>query len=419
MFLAGLPDAARDLLRRIVESGAGSGGVYLAGGVPRDLIIGRPVGDIDLATEGDAINLLAHAAPGLVLTAHTPFRTASVTVGGVRVDIATTRREIYVRPGALPTVAMPASIDEDLRRRDFTVNALAIRLDGPAALLDPGGGQQDIASGVIRVLHDASFRDDPTRIYRAFRFAARLGFRIEEHSLRLLAAALPDVAAVTGERLRRELELTFGEATGGAALQAAFGAGALEAIAPGLQWDPRFTAALAGGAPSGATAEEFGFALMGALATPDQARHICTRLALRRDEAAAVTDIDNLRNAAPVLVRLEAKPSGVAIVLDRFRPAAIAAYAAASVEPMVSDVCLRYLEEWRRVAPLLNGHDVEALGVPPGPQIGKALQLIRAARLDGWASDRDDERALALRFAKSTQDAAVGQRPIDLNGNAD
>jgi tRNA nucleotidyltransferase (CCA-adding enzyme) len=122
-----------------------------------------------------------------------------------------------------------------------------------------------------------------------------------------------------------------------------------------------------------------------------------------------------LAAVAPTLSRREAKPSGVVVLLDRFPAAAVAAFSGIAPEPIARQLALRYLDEWRRVKPLLTGRDLQDLGVPAGPQLQRGLQLIRAARLDGWASERDDERALAMRFAKSIKDSAAATSALELH----
>ena len=185
------------------------GRIYLVGGAVRDVLMGVEITDIDLVTEGDA----AVVASGLSEDAliHERFGTAEVMVDGIRIDVATARTEIYAFPGALPEVS-PASIAEDLARRDFTINAMAIALDKPGDLLDPHGGRADLARGVVRVIHPFSFADDPTRALRAARYAARFGFSLDP----MTADLLPDVdlGTVSRERIDNEFELIASEPTG-------------------------------------------------------------------------------------------------------------------------------------------------------------------------------------------------------------
>ncbi len=411
-FYGQLDPGVRDALSRIVEAGASD--VYVVGGVVRDLLLDRLITDIDLVCEDEAIDRMQAALPGERITAHSRFRTASVTVEGVRIDVATARREVYERPGALPTVE-PANISEDLARRDFSINAMALRLTGEPALLDPCDGIVDTQDRRVRVLHDGSFRDDPTRVFRGFRYAARLGFEIELHTLAPLRDGVRFIADVSGSRVRRELGLTIGEATGGVALAMAHDAGALRAIHDGLTWDEHRTAAL--GAPKDVPLLPFGFALLTVGATVKDAQAIAKRLRLRLDEAAAVVGLASMQATAATLRRPGAKPSGVTVLLDRYPAESVAAFAATTTDTIAGQVAGRYLAEWRFVRPLLRGDALMALGVPEGPQIQRGLRLIRAARLDGWAEDEGDERALALRFAKSIRDSSIVHSDVELHVN--
>lgn len=415
-FLDRLSPSVRDAVQRIVGAVTPRSGVYAVGGTVRDLLLGREFVDVDIAIESDAPTAIRSALPGSKATVHARFRTASVTIAGTRIDVATARSETYARPGALPRVA-PCDIDTDLRRRDFSMNAVALRLSNDPAIIDPTGGVDDIRARRVRVLHDASFQDDATRIFRAFRYTARLGFLLDPHSAALLAQSLPCVEHIGGERLRREIELTLGESSGGQALEAADTASALGRVNRALSWDEARSRALANPVPARVPLHAFGFALLLSGASPDDARLAVARLKLKRDEAAAADGIVAMRDIARTLRRPEAKPSGVVLLLDRFPLAAVAARAAVEPDPIARQLAVRYLEEWRSVKPILHGNELIEMGIPAGPQVQRGLQLLRAARLDGWASDRDDERALVLRFAKSIRDSSAAHTPIELNLN--
>ncbi len=404
-FFAQLGSTVSDTIQEIVAE-HGDGHVYLVGGAVRDLALGLPLVDVDLVTEGDAIDLVQRTLSDRKITAHQRFRTASFTISGVNIDVATARSEIYVRPGALPRV-QPADIETDLRRRDFSINAMALRLDGDELLLDPTGGTADIEAHLVRILHDRSFEDDATRILRALRYSARLGLKLEADTQRLLTAGVAFISTISGARLRRELELMLGEATAVIALASAESQGALRAIHPALGWDAERSTAW--GNSEFITIERlpFGFALMSASASTDAAAEMVERLRLHKNEAEAVLGLAAMAQVTPMLRRPDAKPSGVVVLLDRYPVAAVAAFAATAADPIAAQVALRYLAEWRQVTPLLHGDDLIALGVPAGPQVHRGLQLIRASRLDGWSTDEGDERALAMRFAKSIRDSAA------------
>ena len=205
-----IPEPILDLLHEIGE--VGGKGTYLVGGYVRDLLLKQPSLDMDIVVEGDAIrvaNAMRERWNG-TLEAHPQFGTATLTPADVnlpKVDFVTARRETYQGAGTLPTVAR-GTITDDLRRRDFSINALAMRLDISAfgEIVDKTGGVEDLKTGTIRVLHKYSFTDDPTRIFRAFRYAGRYGFCIPETDTGLMLEALPVLAQLSGERIRNEID---------------------------------------------------------------------------------------------------------------------------------------------------------------------------------------------------------------------
>jgi len=286
-------------------------------------------------------------------------------------------------------------------------------------LLDPCSGRSDIEANLIRVLHDGSFVDDPTRIFRALRYAARLGFALEAHTATLLRRDVGYIATVGGERVRRELALLLAEDAAATALEACQAAGVLRATHEALQWEASKSRALAAPPATDVPRIPFGFALLAANASAANVDSVCERLRLPRHEATAVRGMAALAPLTDILRRPGAKPSGVVVLLDRIPVASVAAYAATASDAIARQLALRYLDEWRHVHPIFTGRDLLDLGVPAGPQVQRGLQLIRAARLDGWASDRGDEHALALRFAKSVRDSGEETPSVELhvNGN--
>ncbi|MFM8426081.1 MAG: CCA tRNA nucleotidyltransferase [Chloroflexota bacterium] len=211
---------------------------YLVGGSVRDLLLGRPINDLDVIVEGDAIDLAKKLVEvyGGKQTPHFKFRTAFWHVPNSEhvVDLITARNETYEKPGALPTVK-PSTIEDDLARRDFTINAMALRLDGEGMgeVLDPLGGGADLERGVIRYLHPNSFIDDPTRIFRAIRYETRYGFEIEPETLAAInKEALKVLQSLSGERLRNELDLILDEDEAARMVLRVASLGVLDAIHP-------------------------------------------------------------------------------------------------------------------------------------------------------------------------------------------
>lgn len=391
--LAPVWDAAR--------TAAGGAAAYAVGGPVRDLLRGEPSRDADIAVEGDAVAVARRLAAALGegrVTVHRAFGTAVVRAGGVRVDLAATRSERYPHPAALPVVS-PAGIDADLARRDFTVNALAAGLSGPRAgeLLDPYDGRADLASGTIRILHAGSFRDDPTRIFRAARYAARLGFSLEPDTERRAREAVAEglVGELSGARVRAEVVGLLGEtaATAAGALRIAEELGLLAAVAPGLApqpaerlervdaargrfapripvWRPRL-ALVAGGAGDAAVAG------------------LVERLRLRRADAAAVRAAATASALGPRLAAAAA-PSDVAELLDRL-PLDAAVFVAAGGGPG-ADAAALYLERLRGIRLEIDGTVLrDELGMAQSPRVGEVLAELLRRKRNGQLRDRGSE----------------------------
>lgn len=359
--LSGLPGIAR-----VREALAGERG-FLVGGAVRDLLLGATHPDLDIAVEGDAAAVAARLGGDPV--AHERFATATATLNGERVDLARTRSETYERPGALPAVA-PAPIERDLARRDFTVNAMAVPLQGDPRLLDPHRGLEDLRAGLLRVLHPGSFADDPTRALRAARYAARLHLALEPGTAELLTGV--DLASVSDDRVAAELRRIGAEAdpVPAFALLAEWGLAGVGPSAP-----PRVAAALA-------TLTRPGWA---GLVEPAEAAY---RIAVLDSdlEAAAV----RLASATP-----ERPSDGVRLVRGRTPLELLAARAAGA--RWLDD----YVESWSEVELEIGGEDLLAAGVPEGRAVGRGLSAALEAKLDGEAATREDELRIALAAAAS------------------
>lgn len=395
-----LPEATRRALDRTVSlAEQGGADLYLVGGGVRDLLLGEAQVDLDLVVEDDALALASAAGAALAarVVHHPRFGTAVVQGEDFRLDLAQARRERYERPGALPSVEQ-ARLAEDLGRRDFTINTLALRLGGARAgeVIDPHAGRKDLSDGLLRVLHDGSFRDDATRILRALRYAGRLGFRLEAGTEALLRRDLSYLETISGARLRHELERIASEERRVEIVCLASKLGVLAAVHPALRANER--GALAGlGEVTASHRDAVLFGLLLAEATPGEAEAAIDRLALTGRQEAAVRGLLALREQEALLARTSLRPSEAALLLAPHAPAAIEAFALIAGRPRAAQRARRYLQEWRYVRPRLNGRDVEALGVPHGPQVGAALASLREARLDGRTKSREDEVALLRR----------------------
>lgn len=375
---------------------------YLVGGPVRDRLLGAPTTDLDITVVGDAVMVAERLAADIQgrLTVHQRFGTATVAAGSLTIDLVTARRETYPSLGALPDVE-PGGIADDLARRDFTINAMAMPL--PAAsdeLVDPHGGSADLEAGLIRVLHAGSFRDDPTRILRAVRYAARFGFTIERETARLMEEALSAraMSTLTGDRLRHELERTFQEPNPSAALRLADDCEVLSAIHPAV------TAQHLPDATGQPVAPLTWLATLVWPLSAEEGSALIARLNAPSDWARVIGDTTRIRELTPALGDTS-KPSEVCALLDGLAPDALRG-AIRIVGSPAADRISRYLSEWWSVAPRLRGHDLLALGVPAGPEMGEALRELRRARLDGETHCVQDEQKLARKWAQASNRTA-------------
>lgn len=399
--LSGGSLALLDALRRLAA--AQSTPVYLVGGPVRDLLLGGPAQDLDFAVAGDAPALARQLAAemGGRAIVHSRFGTATVAAANMRVDLVTARREIYPRPGGLPQV-FPGTIYDDLARRDFSVNAMALPLTGnEPGLLAPHGGAEDLNRRLIRILHPASFLDDPTRLLRAARYEQRLGFRLARDTESRLREGIEQgcLNPVSGDRLRHELARIFAESQPGPPLLRAAELGILAAIHPPLgnaaglrQWAECGPAIVQETALSN-PAERLTW--LAALAYPLLAREgagLISRLNMPKAWAAVVRDTIALREREKAMADRSLPPSRLCNMLTGISPAAMAAVAGLTELAAAGRALRRYLAELRHIVPALRGDDLLAMGVPPGPPVGAVLAQLRAARQDGQAVDAAGER---------------------------
>ena len=370
---------------------------YLVGGPVRDALLDARLSDLDFTVAGPAPALAhqvaARLGPDSRVTVHPRFGTATVALSpddsGGHLDLVTARRECYPRPGQLPQVA-PGSIADDLARRDFSINAMALPLTpGDGELLDPQGGLADLESGIIRILHPRSFIDDPTRMLRAVRYEQRFGFRIDAPTLTAMSHAIAGGAmdAVSGDRWRRELERILDEANPSAPLQRAAELGLLTGIHPALG---RGQLAY----PGHYTKDECLAALFAPLSAAE-AEQVIGRLRLAGPRAALARDTIALRDAEPQIRAIAGRPSTLAALLAGRAPGALAAWPGLTADPVVAAALHCYVDELRFVKPALDGADLLRMGAAPGPAVGEILARLRDARLDGAVTGADGELVLA------------------------
>ena len=415
------------LLRSAGKLGEGLGApVYAVGGLVRDLLLGGEAPDVDLVVEGDGVALarrLGEEIGGTVLV-HGGFGTASIEGGrapagaGIdgaplgRVDVASARRERYAGAGALPDVE-PAGLIEDLRRRDFSVNAMAVAL-GPdrfGHLLDPLGGQRDVRARRLRALRPLAFVEDPTRIFRAARYAARLGLRPDgpTRAAIRLAVAHRSYVALSGQRLWREIELVAGEARARQAFEYLVKWRAISLLSTSNVDSGYLVAAEQLGRwakTAGVAVDPAELYMLAVLAgrPPAAVGRCLDRLALTGEPRAR---LEAGAMAGPLARRLGARRLSPSAVDEALRPVPAAAALSAWLR---GDARARrriewYLSEGRAVQPRLTGGDLLALGVPRGPQIGRALGMLRRRRQDGAVGSLAEERELVKEWLTSGKEA--------------
>ncbi|MFO8143100.1 MAG: CCA tRNA nucleotidyltransferase [Dehalococcoidales bacterium] len=397
-----LPVEVIDLIKAASDLvGVRGGSLYLVGGVVRDLLMGKATRDIDLVVEGDAIELagqLADMRPGR-LTVHPRFNTAKIEWEERSVDLATARSESYARAGALPDV-VPGSIEDDLYRRDFTINAMAINLAGDryGELLDLHRGQEDLRNGLVRILHSKSFVDDATRIWRALRYEQRLDFCIEKDTLNLLRKDIPMLDTISGERIRYEVECVFREAEPEGIIQRAGELGVLARLHPGIRGNgwlaERFKSARRYCAPDTPSFELY-LALLLYRLDEDAGEELVSFLGLPGMVSRVIRETICLRGGLRNISRPGIKRSTVYHFIHGNSETAVIASLLASGSAIIRRNLEVYLSELRYIKPVLTGSDLLEMGFSPSPVMKDVLAMLHDARLDGVVRSKAGEEALA------------------------
>ncbi|MCJ7435271.1 MAG: hypothetical protein MUO77_17465 [Anaerolineales bacterium] len=408
-------------LQRVAEQAARNGlPTYVVGGFVRDLLLERAVNDFDIVIEGDAISfahLLAKTYGGKV-TAHKKFGTAKWWPGvdenpASFLDLITARSETYSSPAALPAVKFSA-LSDDILRRDFTINTLAMRLDSDhfGELRDDLNGRSDLENGLIRVLHPGSFMDDPTRIYRAVRYEQRYGFEIEPDTLSLISAARLVIEKLPAQRIRHELDLMLGERTSIFMLARLAELDLLKSIHPALPSDiPNYSKLYQ---PDTVEPELWGIAtsldengffgpsrellwlLWLAPLSKTELESVNIRLAFTADLMKSLLSASSLLQSVDSLVG--SRPSEWVTRLDAATLPAIAAAHLLSANIQVQDAISAYLKTWRHIKPATTGADLKKRGLASGPKYHEILSRLRAAWLDGDVKNNQQEINLLERL---------------------
>jgi len=385
------------LIRVAGELARGQGlGLYLVGGAVRDLLLGRANFDLDLVVEGDApklAGLLAQRKGGEVVI-HRRFGTAKFRCQDLTIDLATARAETYACPGALPIVR-PGSIKDDLRRRDFTINAMAIHLslDNFGKLIDPFGGEKDLRYDLIRILHEKSFVDDATRMLRAIRYEQRFDFQLETNTEQLLRQGLFMLHTISGDRIRHELELFLKEECPEKPVHRAGELGVLKEIHPSLEGNgwvrEKFQQArlVAYRVPLGLYLSLLAYHL-----SPEEGKNFITCLNIPGVIARAIGDTLRLKeDLLSYLAAPELSPSAIYRLLKGYSPTSILACAIASDSTLLQQRFHLYLDKLRYVKISLNGKALQQMGLSPGPRLGEIMEALHEARLNQRVKTRGEE----------------------------
>ncbi len=420
----GLPGEVQSLLRVLSRVAEEEGfQIFLVGGVVRDLLLGYPNLDLDVVVEGDGIafaRLLASALKARVRS-HRKFGTAVVILPtGRRIDVASARTEFYERPAALPTVEM-SSIRQDLYRRDFTINTMAVALTGDrfGELLDYFGGLRDLERRQVRILHNLSFVEDPTRIFRAVRFEQRYGFQLERQTEMLArrAVEMEIVGKLTNARVRDELIDIFSEPCPlpFRAVGRLSDLGALRTLHPDLEVTramgeryrrlERHISRAMELAGEGAKKWIPSLAAMLGDLPAREAEKWCHQMRFRREDAEAIMQcLETVPGIVEALGKGGMSPSEITHLLDPLSGEALA-YLYVLGGPGARKSVEMYVKKWKIMTLEISGHDLSAMGLKPSRAFASILSRVRDEKLDGRVKGREEELALARRLAFGGRDA--------------
>jgi tRNA nucleotidyltransferase (CCA-adding enzyme) len=411
-----LNDAQREMHAAIITMARQQNvNAFLVGGAVRDWLLGlNRIDDMDYAVEGDAIELAAEleARHGGEVEDHPQFGTATWTWRGASVDLAMARCEHYAHPAALPAVS-PCPIEQDLHRRDFTTNAIAMRLsDG--ALIDPYAGRQDVTQRVLRALHANSFVDDPTRMLRGARYASRFNFNVDEQTLSWMHAGLPHLRALSGERMRYDLELIFEDAQPENGLALLQDWGSFKAM--GIPVPPNDVIAQRyQQARESLMANEWHFeslqitpaAILRAIGWGALTYNIGQLGVARWIEWVpfeahvrdALVSLGALGTASAMMFR--GRRSRQSELLSEFSGLALLLGYLYEKDKHKKQAMLCEWKDWRWVKPVTTGDDLIKMNIPPGPVYSRILERLRKAWLDDEVKSYSEEQALLKKLIEA------------------
>jgi tRNA nucleotidyltransferase (CCA-adding enzyme) len=380
--------------------------LFLVGGAVRDLFLKRTNMDIDMVIEGDAISLAQQIADGTQsrLTLHARFGTATIRFNEFSIDIATARRETYTKPGALPTV-QPGTIEDDLYRRDFSINAMAVSLspDNYGALLDIYKGKQDLDHHLIRILHSRSFVDDATRMLRACRYEQRLRFTLEHETEDLARRDASMLGTISGNRLRHELELILKEEQPEKVLKRAMELGLLTRLHHSIKGNGWLAKKYnrVRQITGQSNAPTLYLCLMIYTLSNDELKQFISYLNFSKNMERTLLGTLAIKARLSELVHPEMKPGDIYNLLNSYTIPAIQANSLATESPVIASHLNLYVNKLRYVKTALSGNDLIKMGISPGPQFTTIFKSLHRAKLNGDLHTREDEKNFVSRFTGS------------------
>jgi tRNA nucleotidyltransferase (CCA-adding enzyme) len=389
-----LPSNICELVSSIIKQASEDGiEIFIVGGAVRDLLLKRNISDLDLAVERDAESFARKVSQkcGANFTYHAKFKTAKLKFAGLSVDIITSRKETYKKPGALPTV-QPGNITDDLLRRDFTINAMAMKL--PAGeIIDPSSGRQDIKNRYIRVLHEKSFIDDATRIFRAIRYEQRLTFKIEPVTLNLLRHSLNMFETISDDRIRHELAIAMEEEYPELFFSRANELGVLIDVYHSLTWNEQLNLhfAEARKLTGRISLPEIYFCLLIYYLGLEDLRKFTDRYKFSKKLSAAMFDTIHLKIKLEKLVASDIKLSDVYRLLSPYASVSIQANLLSCGILKIKNLLSLYLSKLKSIKTYIRGADLIDIGIPSGPLMGEILNSLLNAKIDGAVKTRSEE----------------------------
>ena len=377
---------------------------YLVGGAVRDTLLQRPVHDLDICIEGNALELTdkIEAELNAVISMKSQFLTARIELAGMTIDIATCRKESYAEPASLPIV-QPSSVERDLARRDFTINAMAIDISPTnwGELIDPFHGNEDLENRTVRTLHEDSFADDPTRIFRALRYSKRLDFAISPSTIVDIGRYANYINKLSSDRIIAELGKMYTEPRFTHIFTSASQLGIMSIIHPGFQWSDSHVSAIQKALDQGLSPEDAFIATTGyLLSEEDQIAALAERITNSSRSRDLLIDTVAIRSLENQLTQPDLKPSLIHAYLGKYAPPAIEATRALTDNVPFAEILSRELTEFRLVQTSLTAKDLLAMDVPQGPAIGAILETLRTTVLDYPETTREAEVTVVRKWLR-------------------